>query len=162
MTRGKKHGVRPVKGKILKLYHNTIDGYFSIKLLNEYGDRKTYHVHRFVAETFIPNPDNLPCVNHKDENKLNNRIDNLEWCTHKYNTNYGTCVERQSLNSTKWAVKCIETDTIYKSVKEASTKTGIKTNTIYHACAQSRKGYGNYSKNANCKYYHWEYVNKNN
>ena len=56
--------------------------------------RKTMYIHRLVAQAFIPNPDNLPCVNHKDENPNNNNVDNLEWCTQKYNCNYCTRVDR--------------------------------------------------------------------
>lgn len=67
--------------------------YKRVKLcLNGAIYRKT--IHRLVAETFIPNPNNYPCVNHKDENKENNRADNLEWCTYKYNSNYGTARKR--------------------------------------------------------------------
>lgn len=54
------------------------------------NQRKRVYVHRLVAQAFIPNPNNLPQVNHKDENKLNNHVDNLEWCTHAYNQRYGT------------------------------------------------------------------------
>ena len=56
--------------------------------LSKYGNYQSKSIHRLVAETFIPNPDNLPCVNHIDENTYNNRVDNLEWCTHKYNNRY--------------------------------------------------------------------------
>ena len=76
------------KGLIMK-QNNDGRGYMSVILcLN--GKIKKYLVHRLVAQAFIPNPDNLPEVNHKDENPENNSVTNLEWCDHSYNINYGT------------------------------------------------------------------------
>ena len=80
--------------KILKQAKDK-DNYFSVNLSKE-GKQKTYLVHRLVALHFIPNPNNLPCVNHRDENKQNNCTSNLEYCTVEYNTNYGTRNERVS------------------------------------------------------------------
>ena len=69
------------------------------------GEKKHYQIHRLVAQAFIENKDKLPCVNHKDENKLNNNVNNLEWCTIEYNNSYGTRLERVSKsNKTKRAV----------------------------------------------------------
>ena len=65
-------------------------------LFHKDGKRKNMRGNRLVAEAFIPNPNNLPFVNHKDENPLNDCVENLEWCTHEYNVNYGTLPERRS------------------------------------------------------------------
>ena len=81
--------------KILKQNKNR--GYVSVQLCKN-GKRKRYSIHRLVAQAFIPNPDSLPCINHKDENKANNHVDNLEWCTAEYNNNYGTRNLRNSLS----------------------------------------------------------------
>ena len=78
--------------KFLKKKENPNGYYYAELWRNNKG--KGFRVNRLVAEAFIPNPNNYPCVNHKDENKLNNKVSNLEWCTHKYNNNYGTCTER--------------------------------------------------------------------
>lgn len=69
--------------------------YYGVVLCRNKVNKQAY-VHRLVAEAFIPNPDNLPEVNHIDENKLNNCVDNLEWCNHQYNSTCGTIKERQS------------------------------------------------------------------
>lgn len=71
-------------------------GYKRVGLRNKDG-LKTFSVHRLVAMAFIPNPDNLPQVNHKDEDKTNNCVDNLEWCTQEYNNNYGSRPNQLSL-----------------------------------------------------------------
>lgn len=78
--------------KILKQTTNS-QGYKTLGLCKR-SKISTFLVHRLVADAFIPNPDKLPCVNHKDENPSNNCISNLEWCSYKYNINYGTCIYR--------------------------------------------------------------------
>jgi len=82
-------------GRVLKQGHAHGRHYkYLLVCLCKDQQRSMKRVHRLVAEAFIPNPDNLPMVNHKDENPSNNRVDNLEWCTAKYNSNYGTAREK--------------------------------------------------------------------
>ena len=80
------------------------DGYKAVQLGGR--EQPQQYVHRLVAQCFLPNPDNLPCVNHKDENPSNNNVDNLEWCTNEYNLNYGTCRQRASISHSKPIVQC--------------------------------------------------------
>ena len=75
------------RNRILKA--TNIDGYLQISL-SDHGHIKKCLIHRLVAEAFIPNCDNLPYVNHRDENTMNNSAENLEWCTMVYNANYGS------------------------------------------------------------------------
>ena len=74
------------RNRFLKPYKNQL-GYLRV-LLSKKGKGKKYFVHRLVAEAFIPNPNNYPIINHKDENPINNNVDNLEWCTIRYNNCY--------------------------------------------------------------------------
>lgn len=82
----KRNGTNILKPRIKR-------GYYTIGLRKN-GIRKWYQVHRLVASAFIPNKDNLPQVNHKNENKLDNKIENLEWCSVSYNNCYGTRIKK--------------------------------------------------------------------
>ena len=143
-----------IQGKIRKP-RLTSFGYYTI-LLSKNGKRKWFFIHRLVAEAFIPNPDNLLQVNHKDENKLNNNVENLEWCDAKYNSNYGTRNKRISKIKTNntyntKSVLCVETGIVYSSTREAARQTGIR-NTNISSCARKQYGY----KTAGG--YHWKYI----
>lgn len=93
--------VKSIKfGKEIILKQNIRRGYYYVGL-SKNGKVKYFQVHRLVAEAFLPNTDNLPQVNHKDENKLNNNAENLEWCDNKYNSNFGTRNERISKRHSK-------------------------------------------------------------
>lgn len=99
---------------------------------------KTYKVHRLVAIAFIENIHQYPCINHKDENKENNRVDNLEWCSYKYNCNYGTRNLRISQNGGR---KIVQMDMegndiqIWNSIAQAARFFGVKRTTICGCCA---------------------------
>ena len=96
---GRVKSIKFGKEIILKLRTDK-DGYFKVDL-SKNNKLKTFTVHRLVAEAFIPNPYNLPCINHKDECKTNNNVNNLEWCNSKYNINFGTRNEKASKKLSK-------------------------------------------------------------
>ena len=106
-------GKRIIEERILKTIKNK-KGYIGVHLSKNNKD-KTVYIHRLVAQAFIPNPNNYPQVNHKDEDKTNNHVDNLEWCTAKYNSNYGH--RNDKIGRRK--VRCITTGKEFNSLKEA-------------------------------------------
>ena len=129
--------------KLLSPYHN-INGYISIDLYKE-GHVHKLRVHRLVAEAFIPNPNNYPIVNHIDENKTNNNVNNLEWCTYSYNLSYGSRVtkmfqtrkERNRKNTQKPVIQLDLQNNIianYNSISEASRSTNISCGAIWQSC----------------------------
>lgn len=84
---------RKLRSRIMS-QHNGTNGYKQVYLSRD-GKNHMRMVHRLVALAFLPNPEGLPEVNHKDERKTNNAVENLEWCTTKYNANYGTSIRRR-------------------------------------------------------------------
>lgn len=127
-------------------------GYYRVFVCSDEGKRLYRRVHRLVLESFVLNPDNLPQVNHKDENKLNNYIANLEWCTNQYNQNYGTAMLRSSLKrlngSRSKAVSQFDLDNnlikTYPSTMEAQRQTGITNVAIGFCCRGNCKAASGY------------------
>ena len=96
LGRVKSYKMDKINGKIMNPYKTT-KGYLQIDISLDGRARKNRRhlaIHRLVAIAFLPNPNNYPQVNHKDENKENNCVNNLEWCTNDYNCHYGTKIER--------------------------------------------------------------------
>lgn len=108
-------------------------GYYQIVLRKD-GKRKHLRIHRLVALQFIPNPDRLPQVNHKDGNKLNNNINNLEWTTNSENTKHGYDNELYHSKKRKIMVKAInklnKEEKIFSSIRECSKELGLNRKTI--------------------------------
>jgi hypothetical protein len=141
--------VRNIHTKKLKAIRIVKIGY-CITDLKENEIKKTAYIHRLVAEAFIPNPDNLPQINHKDENKSNNCVDNLEWCTSSYNLSYNGRAKKVGLHHrehspTKKQIMCIETGEIFRSVSEAARKMNITRICISYVLSGKQKHAGGYS-----------------
>ena len=136
---GKKKEVKQRKNK---------KGYFDVGLYNKVIKNKIFRVHRLVALAFIPNPYDLPQVNHKDEVKTNNNVSNLEWCDVKYNNNYGTknercCEKLLNRKDQSRSVKQFTKDGVfikeYPSMMEAERQTGYINSYISSCCKGRRK-----------------------
>ena len=155
---GDKHSKRIQEEVIMS--PTSVKGYIRLSLSKE-GKRSSYLIHRLVAETFIPIPSNLMhlCgtrrlqVNHKDENLLNNSVDNLEWCDASYNVNYGSRNKKVSFQNTNGKkskpVLCVETGIIYPSQKEVERALGFPQGDISACCKRQGKSHG----------YTWKIVN---
>lgn len=135
------------------LKHDIAKGYHRVTLFKN-GKRNRKMVHILVAKTFIPNPCDKPCVNHIDENKDNNTVENLEWCTPKENCNHGNrnrTISRKVSKPVAQLSKDGETIKIWDSMTEASNTLGIALSEI-SACTR------NYHKTAGG--YKWRYTNE--
>ena len=140
-----KSSYRIVKEKILSCGKSS-NGYYYI-ILYKNQNKKIYRIHRLVAEAFIPNPNNYSEVNHKDENKENNNVNNLEWCNHIYNINYGTSIKRKAEKHQRQVIQYTKNNEIikeYNSLKEASDKIGIDSSSIIRCCKRKQKTCGGY------------------
>lgn len=129
-------------GSMKLLKERNYHGYYGVVLYKN-GSSEVKLIHRLVAEAYIPNPDNLPEVNHKDEIKTHNWVNNLEWCTRSYNANYGTAIKRANQKRFK-PVKCIENGITYNSFQEAEAALGIYKGGIagyFHRKQKHVKGY---------------------
>ena len=120
--------------KFLSTWDNG-NGYIYVTLFNK-GKKKNFRVHRLVAEAYLENPNGYTDINHKDENKKNNTLSNLEWCSHKYNCNYGQRNKKKvygitMLNDSEYVV-------CYNSVKEAAEAHGVPASNI-SACLHHKR-----------------------
>jgi len=130
------NGTKVSKGKLLKPCTN-LQGYLFVTL-SKHNIVKERRVNRLVAEAFIPNPDKHPAVNHKDKNRTNNCVDNLEWCTNEYNNRYSSAkaIIQYNLDGTFVAE--------WEAISDAARGTNINVSNIAQCCMGKRKTAGNY------------------
>lgn len=129
-----------VNEKILPLHINKRNGYMYV-YLNKNAKGKYCRVHRLIAEAFIDNPNNLPQVNHIDGNKQNNRVDNLEWCTSKENIKHSYKLGLSNNYKIKVNQYDLKGELVgkFKSISEASIKTGVSMGDISQCINGKRK-----------------------
>lgn len=142
--KGRVRSIKFGKERILKPLRNTC-GYLQVDLWKN-GEHKMYLVHRLVAQTFTPNPDNLTEVNHKDEDKDNNSVQNLEWCDRKYNINYGNRNQMVSIKLSKPILQYTKSGEFvreWKSTYDVERNLGYFHNYISYCCnGKLKSAYG--------------------
>lgn len=140
--------------KILKAGYSK-EGYAFVNLCKK-GKNLHITVHKLVATAFIENPNNYTEINHKDENRSNNNVKNLEWCSHLYNMNYGTGIERRSQ---KRKIPVNQYDKLNNFIKkwasaiDVQNSIGINQSAIIACCKGKNKTAGGYT---------WKYVEEDN
>ena len=149
-------------GNVKRIYKNKKE-----RLLKPFFDKGNYlkvilsknnkhvqrFIHRLVAQAFIPNPNNLPQVNHKNEIKTDNKVENLEWCTQRYNILYGTAKIREAETKHRYYINQFDLEGNFikqwHSLKQIEISTNYKKNNIQQNCLGNNKtAYG----------YKWEYI----
>ena len=138
-------GYYKIPERILKAGTNK-QGYLQVHLYRE-GKRKSCRIHRLVADAFLENPNNLPEVNHKDEDKENNKAENLEWCSHSYNSSYNDRAKKIGKKISK-PVYSINKEsgliTYWESAKVAGRILGIDSSHITRCCKGKMKSIGGF------------------
>ncbi len=126
------------KGRILKPYTK---GLYDQVVLSVFGEYKTYYVHRLVALMFVPNPYNLPEINHLDENPKNNNAENLSWCSHIENLNYGTHNKKISKARSKAVIGVNDngSEIHFGSITEAAQHLNVTIQAIYNSIKKNIK-----------------------
>lgn len=136
---------RLFKGIVLSTFL-TQAGYLAVGFM-VHRKHKYMLVHRLVAEAFIPNPDNLPQINHKDEDKTNNHVENLEWCTNQYNMVYGTRLERM-IKSKLRPIEQLTLEGEHVAFHDRIENCGFNYSTVYRAARHGTQSHG----------YRWRFV----
>lgn len=141
-----KSGIRFIKGRILKQQENNC-GYLQVQFYINGKQTKKY-VHRLVAQMFIPNPDNLPQVNHKDCDRTNNNVSNLEFCTASYNNQYREKFGISTTESQGYSLFAIDLNTMemykFRSQGEAGRVLGVNSHHVNNVIKGRRKTAGGY------------------
>ena len=138
--------VRNIKSGIALKPWITKDGYLR-HCLYKHNKRKNLLLHRIIATAFIDNHEEKPCVNHIDENKLNNDLSNLEWCTERENVIHGTRTKRAAEKLSRKVIQLDLNDNVlneFESMGQAERETGVPRSNISRCCNGKRKSAGDY------------------